>query len=69
MVFLSPQHPPRCAPDGGLVRLRNARLQRLRYAVEMPRAEGLDVAGRLGVILGLGRLAIFAWENQWKMVL
>lgn len=30
--------------DGGLVRLRNARLQRLRYAVEMPRAEGLDVA-------------------------
>ncbi|CAL1153511.1 unnamed protein product, partial [Cladocopium goreaui] len=30
--------------DGGLVRLRNAQLQRLRYAVEMPRAEGLDVA-------------------------
>ena len=33
--------------DGGTVRLRNAQLQRLHYAVEMPRASELDVAGGL----------------------
>jgi hypothetical protein len=44
------------------VRLRNAQLQRLRYAVEMPRAEGLDVAG---AVLGTWQFSI---RNHGKMM-
>ena len=45
--------------DGGTVRLRNAQLQRLHYAVEMPRATELDVAG--GLFFWGGYMNTYVW--------